>query len=438
MTDNTEESGDQKATLQPGPQKKGSQQKGPNPKGARRRSSQPPELPGRGQVDWESLDEDPTPLFEKSAWLSSRRRQLPQTPGHKRGRSKKAAAKTPPPDPALVLSVGAKRCTADLGGKRLDCRLPSSLAAHQRFGLAVGDLVELSRNRGTWWVREVLERRTELARVDPKDPRQRKVIAANIDLVVVVAGMRKPGLKTGLLDRYLLAVESSGAEILLCINKIDLAQASHRLPREAAEMPGDPKEDEVPATQEGSQQKDGEKGRLATEGSEDRFGDSELAALEPYRQLGHRIVLCSASTGQGIQELLAALEGKTCVFVGHSGVGKSSLLNALQPDLQLAALSVRESDGTGRHTTTRSNLYRLEGETRIIDTPGVRELGLWDIGPDEIRRSFPELVDFSSGCRFANCTHTHEPDCTVKEAVQEGAIPKARYEAYLRILSSTG
>lgn len=380
------------------PDKKRPKQRVPKTRAPKQRSSQPPELPGRGQVDWEALDEDPMPLFEKSAWLSSRRRQLPSGQGRKQGQGKKATDQTPPLDSALVLSVGAKRCTVDLAGKRIDCRLSSSLAARQRIGLAVGDLVEISRNRGTWWVDEVLERCTELARVDPKDPRQRKVIAANIDLVVVVAAVRKPGIKTGLVDRYLLAVESSGADTLLCINKIDLV------------------------SKEGDREAE----------------DSELATLEPYRQLGHRIVLCSASTGKGIQELRAALEGKTCVFVGHSGVGKSSLLNALQPELQLAALSVRESDGTGRHTTTRSNLYRLEGETRIIDTPGIRELGLWDMGPDEIRGSFPELVEFASGCRFANCTHTHEPDCTVKEAVEAGAIPRARFEAYLRILSSAG
>lgn len=344
-------------------------------------------LPDPGRVDWDALEEDPTPHFEKSSWKSSRRRKILDERAGSRGRR---SARTQA-EPALVLSVGAKRCTADHGGERRDCRLPSSLAARQRFALAVGDLVELTQERGAWWVTGVLPRRTELARVDPRDPRCRKVIAANIDLVVVVAGMAEPGLNTGLLDRYLLAVEQCGAEVLLCINKIDLS------PDDSAE---------------------------------------EWGALEPYRQLGHRILPCSAATGQGIGELLAELRGKTCVLVGHSGVGKSSLLNALQPQLRLAAKPVRRADGTGRHTTTRSNLYRLEGNTRIIDTPGVRELGLWGMSGDEIRRSFPELSQAAEGCRFTNCTHTHEPDCAVKGAVTEGSIPQARYDAYRRILAS--
>jgi ribosome biogenesis GTPase len=216
-------------------------------------------------------------------------------------------------------------------------------------------------------------------------------VAANIDRVVVVVAVAKPGIRTGLIDRYLLAVEQGGAQPVLCVNKVDLATA--------AEQGG-------------------------------------LDLLEPYYQLGLPVVLCSAARGQGIEELRRILDGHLSVFVGHSGVGKSSLLNTLKPELDLTTAAVRRADGTGRHTTTRSHLYKLAGETWIIDTPGIREFGLWNLEAGEIGSYFPELVEWAPACKFANCTHSHEPQCAVKQAVDGGQIPVARYEAYLRILAS--
>jgi ribosome biogenesis GTPase / thiamine phosphate phosphatase len=344
----------------------------------------------KGPVDWDALEEEnASATFEKSAWKSSRRRRQQVIPAAGGEATQEAPA-------LLVVSVGAKRCTVLLEKKDgtdedRECRLPSSLAARQRSGLAVGDRVTLERRRNAWWVTGVEERRTSLSRPDPRDPRRRRVVAANVDLVVIVCAARKPGVRTGLIDRYLLAVQQGGAEAVVCINKIDLADGPE---------------------------------------------DAELEGLEVYRQLGLPVVLCSAAGGQGLDALRRALAGKTCVFVGHSGVGKSSLLNSLLPDLDLATRTVHGSAGTGRHTTTRSTLYRLEDGTRIIDTPGIREFGLWDLQPEEVAAAFPELTDPSTRCRFANCRHTHEPDCGVKEAVEAGTVPAARYQAYLRILAS--
>src|SRR5205823_739820 len=140
---------------------------------------------------------------------------------------------------------------------------------------------------------------------------------------------------------------------------------------------------------------------------------AELEKLRPYRELGLKLLACSAGEGRGVDALLEALAGKLCVFVGHSGVGKSSLLNALNPDLGLVTNTLREADGKGRHTTTGSHLYELPHGVRVIDTPGIREFGLWKLTLDEARWYFDEFTPFAPECRFADCSHLHEPACAV-------------------------
>jgi ribosome biogenesis GTPase len=213
------------------------------------------------------------------------------------------------------------------------------------------------------------------------------VIAANVDVVVNVVSLKTPPLRPGLIDRYLIAIGKSGAEPLLCVNKIDLLESAE-----------------------------------------------ELDAVRPYQDIGIPVILCSASTGAGLDELSGALAGKLCVLAGHSGVGKSSLLNALDPQLQIATGSVSEANEKGRHTTTSSALYRLPNGATVIDTPGIREFGLWDITRDDLRHYYQEFGAYQ--CAFADCTHVHEPDCAVKRAVASGAISEARYESYARILAS--
>jgi ribosome biogenesis GTPase len=235
---------------------------------------------------------------------------------------------------------------------------------------------------------KLLPRKTLLSRPDPHNPRLQLVLAANMDVVVNVVSVRTPPLRLGLIDRYLIAIQQSGAEPLLCVNKVDLG------------MPD--------------------------------------AVLQPYQDIGVPIVYCSAATGEGLDELRQRIAGKLCVFTGHSGVGKSSLLNALAPELSAATAGVSEGNRKGRHTTTSSKIYDLPNGARIIDTPGIRELGLWNVSSDEIRHYFPEFDDFSRQCAFSDCSHTHEPRCAVKQALEEGRIPRPRYDAYLRIKASPG
>jgi ribosome biogenesis GTPase len=206
---------------------------------------------------------------------------------------------------------------------------------------------------------------------------------------VNVVSLKNPPLRPGLIDRYLIAIGKSGAEPLLCVNKIDLLASPE-----------------------------------------------ELDLLRPYRDVGIQVILCSAATGAGLESLSAALAGKLCVFAGHSGVGKSSLLNALDPHLQITTGSVSAANEKGRHTTTSSALYKLPNGATVIDTPGIREFGLWDVTRDDLRRYYHEFDAYQ--CAFSDCTHTHEPECAVKQAVTSGAIPEARYESYARILASLG
>lgn len=277
-------------------------------------------------------------------------------------------------EPGQVIATGSGFAVVETNGQTINCTT--------RLDIAVGDHVQFSPDRRR--IERITPRTTVLSRPDPHNPRIERVLAANVDVVVLVVSLHSPPLRPGLIDRYLIAIERSGADPLLCVNKIDL------------EAPGD--------------------------------------ELKPYAGIGVPVVYCSAATGAGLDQLREALGGRLCVFSGHSGVGKSSLLNALDPNLGAATGAVSEVHQKGRHTTTGSRMYELPGGTRIIDTPGIREFGLWNIEPDEVRRYFHEFDDYAWRCAFSDCTHTHEPECAVKEAVDRGLIPEARYSSYRRIL----
>lgn len=238
-------------------------------------------------------------------------------------------------------------------------------------------------------VRRILPRSTTLSRPDPANPNIERIIAANVEVVVIVVSIRAPALRPGLIDRYLIAIEKGGANPILCVNKSDLIQSPE-----------------------------------------------DLAGLEPYRLLGFPLFQCSVQTGEGVGRVASALAGKFCVLVGHSGVGKSSLLNALAPGVNAVTGKVDEAHLKGRHTTTSSRLYRLANGARIIDTPGIREFGLWDLKPGELRGYFHEFDEFATECAYSDCSHTHEPECAVRAAVDAGSIASARYGAYRGLLES--
>jgi ribosome biogenesis GTPase len=294
---------------------------------------------------------------------------------------------------ATVVFATAGACRVELADGTLAlCDLDAELRRTQRSSVAVGDralveLVEPARGR----LRCVLPRVSRLSRPDPHDPRLERVLAANVELVLVVAALREPRLSVGLVERVVLAVQRGGAVPLVVATKLDLC------------------------------------------------ADAEaLASLAPLRATGVDVVACSAKTGAGIDELRARVAGRLCALVGHSGVGKSSLLNALDPALAIVEGRVRAADGKGRHTTTASALHRLADGTRLIDTPGVREFGLWGMTRAELGAAFPDVAAAAERCRFHDCTHDHEPDCAVRAAAASGALSEARYRSYLRILETLG
>ncbi len=297
------------------------------------------------------------------------------------------------PDAVNGTAGGPEDDRGTAGSAEIRCTLERDLRERQQSEVAVGDrvVVEL-RSSGHGVVRLVHEPTTVLTRPDPLIPERVRRLAANVDVVTIVVSVVAPPLRIRLIDRMLIAVQRGGAEPLLVVNKIDLLSVE-----EAAAL------------------------------------DERLA---PYRRLGLRIQRVSAATGEGLDELRAALRGRTALFCGHSGVGKSSLLNTLHPGLRIVTAAVSALSAKGTHTTTSSRLYFLPEGTRIIDSPGIRHFGLGKIDRRILGWYFPEFEPVRTGCRYANCVHDQEPDCAVRAAAGDGTIPEARYETYLRILGS--
>lgn len=268
------------------------------------------------------------------------------------------------------------------------CIIDERLQEKECTLLAAGDEVYVEFEEEDAIVRGIAPRRTRLSRPEAGNPERpfEQVIAANVDVLLIVAAISHPPFRAGLIDRFLIAAQLGGVAPLLVLNKMDLEE-------------------------------------------------EEPAELEDYRALGVTVQKTSCMSGAGIEALREALRGKVCALCGHSGVGKSSLLNALQPELDLHTQSVTTSD-RGRHTTTAGRLYTLECGTRIIDTPGIRSLGLWGVSPEELSWFFPEIAEVAQVCKFRNCTHTHEPQCAVTAAVEAGTLSRYRYESYLRIRAS--
>ncbi|MEW4456113.1 ribosome small subunit-dependent GTPase A [Bremerella sp. JC817] len=212
------------------------------------------------------------------------------------------------------------------------------------------------------------------------------IIVANVDQLIIVGSAAEPGLKPNLIDRYLITAEYARIRPIICINKVDLL---------------DP------------------------------------AALQTivgvYGSIGYEVHLVSAKEGTGIERLRQALHGKDTVLSGQSGVGKSSLLNAIEPGLNLRVNAVSRENDKGKHTTTTATLIPLATEGHVIDTPGIRQFQLWDIIPEEVAGLFRDIRPFINRCKFPNCTHTHETDCAVKDAVADGILDTRRYESYCQI-----
>lgn len=288
---------------------------------------------------------------------------------------------------AIVASIVADSCEVLLDDELLHCGLAPGLARTQQTSLAVGDRVALAQGEPPV-VRAVLPRTSSLSRPDPGPVPIERVLAANIELVVAVASFRDPPLKAKWLDRIVLAATRGKVRPILCANKHDLVPPEER--------------------------------------------EAAMRVLDSYRAAGFTAIACSASTGEGVEELRDEMGSAFCAFVGHSGVGKSSLLNALAPDLQLVTGDVRR-DGKGRHTTTRSTLYRLAGGAWVIDTPGIRTLGLEGLAEEDWRDAYPDIAALAEGCRFRDCAHGSEPGCAVQGAVRSGRLDPERVASYRKL-----
>jgi ribosome biogenesis GTPase len=271
-----------------------------------------------------------------------------------------------------------------------NCHLRGRLKQGKRLGdiVAVGDWVEISQQSEGEGMIEAVEPRTHLlCRMAPTPHGEyRQIILANPDQAVFIFACAKPEPHLGMLDRLLVVAEKQKIPVLVIANKVDLVDTS-----------------------------------LAQE------------LFSRYDHLGYPVIYTSAKSRLGIPELIEKLRWKISVFAGPSGVGKSSLLNTLQPGLGLAIRSVSLSTEKGKHTTVVRQLFPLEGGGYVADTPGMKALALWDILPEELDGYFPELRELVADCQFSNCSHVHEPGCAVQVALANGTVHPERYASYVRM-----
>lgn len=258
----------------------------------------------------------------------------------------------------------------------------------------VGDTVEFRKEkrpdtRGpSGMILSILPRKSIFARSNPFGKKKYRVLGANLDHVILVFAVREPELNTRLLDRMLVAAECGAMEPVICVNKMDLADNPDRVRRE----------------------------------------------LTVYGSMGYEIIFCCARDGEGMEQLRTIMVGKKSIMVGPSGTGKTSIVAALEPESDLRIAEVSDRTGKGRHTTTHFELHPLAGGGHLGDSPGVSEFGIWGVSRGDLGDYFRDFTPFIGHCRFVRCTHSHEPGCAVKEAVEDGSIRPERYESYLRIL----
>jgi len=292
--------------------------------------------------------------------------------------------------PGLIVKAQSGFFTVETKRGPFVCQLRGRLKKQRRTTdlAAVGDRVQIEvqgDGRGTI---EAIEPRTRvLSRQSNVPGRQaEQVLVANPDQALFVFSCANPSPHLRMLDRFLLAAEQAGLPAFVCANKVDLVS------RKEAE---------------------------------------ELFGL--YAPIGYPVLYTSARSGEGVPDLRNLLRGRLSVLAGPSGVGKSSLLNAVQPGLGLAARAISAATTKGRHTTVVPELLSLEGGGYVADTPGLRAMALWDVEPEELDGLFPEIRPLVAGCEYSDCTHVHEPGCAVREAVAQGKIHPARYDSYRRL-----
>ena len=292
-----------------------------------------------------------------------------------------------------VLRVSGLQCLVDVGIEEWQCELRGKLKLGPRVTNApvvTGDLVEVSTVSDKIGVVEsVYPRHSLFSRLSSGSRPSEQLLAANIDTLVAMVSLHNPSPRVGFIDRAIVMALKGNIEPAICINKIDL------------------------------------------------LAEGESDSLErTYRDLGYQVHLTCARTGAGVEALRSDLKDRVTAFVGQSGVGKSSLLNRLQPGLSIKTNTTMKKHNRGKHTTTAAHLYKLSSGGMVADTPGLKELGLWDVSRATLADYFVEMAPLLQQCRFRNCLHLSEPGCIIRNAVEESRISSARYAGYERIIQT--
>jgi ribosome biogenesis GTPase len=341
----------------------------------------------------QGLDDDETPAVERISGkgeLSRRRTIVTSDPEGKEGPGGNVRLEVDEracrPGRVLVV-MGLVSIVEAEDGRTYRCavrRLLKTLSTDQRHVVAAGDRVlfrTVASSGGVEGTIERIEPRKACIARNVKD--RQHVIVANVDQALIVGSAAEPQLKPNLIDRVIVAVEQNHIRPIICINKIDLVDTAEFVP-----------------------------------------------LVGVYSQMGYRVLLLSAATGFGIDRLRRTLKDRASVVIGQSGVGKSSLLNSIDPSLRLPIASVSSENQKGRHTTTNARLVPLAGGGYVVDTPGMRQFQPWDIVPEEVVNFYRDLRPYVSRCKFPNCTHTHEAGCAIKNAVADGRLDERRYDSY--------
>lgn len=293
----------------------------------------------------------------------------------------------------LVIRATGSWYEVESGGSLLKCRIRGKLrlkGVRSTNPVVVGDIVHCQSGQdGEWVICDIVPRRNYIIRRASNLSKESHIIAANVDCAMIVVTLVEPVTALEFVDRFLITCEAYKVPAVILLAKIDLLEQA---PEQVAQF------------------------------------------HQIYESAGYRVIDISAKEGKGIDSVKELLAGRVTLISGNSGVGKSTLVGRIDPTLDIRTGEISESFHKGKHTTTFSTMYPLEGGGYIIDTPGIKGFGLIDIDDKELWHYFPEMIASAGECRFYNCTHTHEPGCAVCEAVKQGDIAFSRYESYLKIL----
>lgn len=279
-------------------------------------------------------------------------------------------------------------------GKVVECKIKGNFrlkGIRSTNPVAVGDNVEIALNsEGTAFITHIEERRNYIIRKSQNLSKQSHILAANVDQAFLIVTVNYPQTSTTFIDRFLASAEAYSVPVVLVFNKCDILSEDER--------------------------------------------HYQQSMIHLYETIGYECREVSATTGEGVDGLHALLKGKITLLSGNSGVGKSTLINKILPEANLRTAEISDAHNTGMHTTTFSEMLELPEGGYIIDTPGIKGFGTFNMEPEELTSYFPEIFHFSKGCKFSNCTHTHEPGCAVLKAIDDHFIAQSRYQSYLNML----